>query len=1088
MLRSLLGLLVVDVNRVISADRLIDDLWSDDPPAAASASLQAYVSNLRKLLEPDRPPRTPATVLITRDPGYSLRLEPTQIDLAMFEAFVAAGHHELAKGAISDAEQTLGRALELWSGPPLAEFSEQIWARAATTRLGELRARAVEDRMTAWLEQGRHEAAVAVLQGATTTDPWRERGWELLLVALYRSQRQADALRSFQECRRRFNEDLGLDPGPRLCRLERQILEHDASLAAPPLPSVAEVRRSQGTSASAAELDAFVGRRAQLTRMRERIDQLPEKGGLVAVLGEAGIGKSTFVERVASELRLTDVSVVEARCVETAPPMWPWVQLIRALPDCDDARSRLQAERTLLGDIGVFADERSAVFGAYEAVTAALSSATRKGSVVLVLEDLHLADPASLAILTLVAGDLAQMGVLVVVTARDDEPDEIFRRALGDVMSRRSSERLPLRGFDSGDVARFVRRFPNADLSDELIDALHTRTAGNPYFLVQLGRLLSSTRPGHFTAADVRNVAMPDDLRGVLNRRIGRLPMETQSLLAVAAVIGNEADLVLVEQASGLSSEALMSAFEPAIAAGLLAEVEDRWAYRFVHPLVHEAVLADLTQLHRARLHARAARALLSMDRQGGRVVEIAHHLLEAGPLGEPDEAIDFAVHAARLSARQGIWSESARLLRAALALTDVMPTTTDATVCDLLIELGEAQRCCGDAVESHVTLERAIRCAAQLGDELRITRAAVAFGAIRTWGAREYGTTDPAVIAILERQLEQQIDVSLRVRLLCTLGVELHYSDEVEHGRAYTEHAVAAAREIDDVALLGSALIARCFVTRSPDHLDEHRHAAEDAVALAGHGISKTDELTARIHLLSEHLRRGDFGAFDTDLARSRDAASTLRSPELDAHLTFCETGLALLEGRWDDAERLLEGAEAAIDATSSPGAEWSRLAGLVATRRARRRLHEIASDLAATRGRGGFEAFRPFDVLAVLESESHEQALALVYRSQVHVPRDWTWFFAMGAWAEVSAELGVPDPDWLYDELLPFAGDIAIAGTGLDAGGPVDGLLALLAERLGRFDDARRHALAAQQREQQLGIRAWEARSREQLARLGD
>ena len=280
-------------------------------------------------------------------------------------------------------------------------------------------------------------------------------------------------------------------------------------------------------------------------------------------------------------------------------------------------------------------------------------------------------------------------------------------------------------------------------------------------------------------------------------------------------------------------------------------------------------------------------------------------------------------------------------------------------------------------------------------------------------------------------------------------------------------------------------ALVSQCFVTRSPDHLVDHRHAAEDAIALAGRGISDADQLTARIHLLSEHLRRGDFGAFETDLARCRDAATRLHSSELDGHLAFSEAGLALLEARWDDATRLCQIADDAIRTTGSPGGEWSHLAGLVATRRSRGLLHEITAELAATRTRTGFDAFRPFDVLAVLSADP-EQARALVQRGPNSIRRDWTWFFAIGGWAEVSAALGVPDPEAIYDELLPFTNDIAIAGSGLDGGGPVDGLLACLAERSGRLDDARRHARAALHREQQLGIRAWEPRSRAVLERL--
>lgn len=1089
MLRSLLSLLVVHVNGVVSADRLVDDLWQDDPPAAPAASLQAYVSNLRRLLEPHRLPRTPPSVLVTKDPGYSLRLGSSFLDLSEFELLVERGRNLLAGGDHREGEEALGRAIAMCSGVPFAELAGEPWAQGTVVRVADMRAAAVEDRMAAWLEVGRHEAAVGVLQAAVEMEPWRERGWELLLVALYRSQRQADALRAFQDCRRRFNEDLGLDPGPQLRRLEQDILTHSPTLSAPATQAHVQLSTAEPRPVSAVERDVFIGRHTHLTRLRERLAHLDDRGGLVALLGEAGIGKSALAEQIASEAARAGINVLATRCVDSAPPLWPWIQLVRALPSSGFTDARTRAERMLHGEVQTSVGERSAVFNAYAAVVDALQEAATSSPLMLVIDDVHAADPATLAVLALVTGDLASSRVLVVVAARDDQTDSAFETAMADLMSCRGAERLTLRGFEPDEVAMFTRRFPGGDVSDDVAAALHERTAGNPYFLVQLVRLLSSTvRSGRFGPDDVGQAAIPDDLRGVLKRRIGRLPTESRSLLAVAAVIGREADLVVLEHTSGLTNDDLMLALEPAIAAGLLVDVEDRWACRFVHPLVREVVLGDLSRLRKARLHARAASALFEKGEQDDHITEIAHHLLEAGPAGEPNQAIDYARRAARQAGRQGIWSESARLLRSALALADTMIAGDRETRCDLLIELGEALRCCDDAVGSHAMLESAISCASTLGDEHRLTMAAVVFGAIRTWGARSYGVTDPTVIAILERQLlADQTDDVLRVRLLCTLGIELHYTNSADAGRRHVNDGVALARRIADNSLLGTALVAQCFITRSPDHLSAHRHAAQDALALAGRGISATDELTARIHMLSEHLRGGDFAAFEADLARCRDSASRLQSPELDGHLAFSEAGLALLEGRWLDAERLCGIAGDAMSATRAPGAEWSHLAGLVACRRSRGLLGEIAPELASTRGRTGFEAFRPFDILAVLANETPEQALALVHRSHTSVRRDWAWFFTMGGWAEVATALGSPDPAQIYAELRPFSGDIAIAGSGLDAGGPIDGLLAGLAERLGRHDEARRHAHASLRREQQLGIRAWEPRSRAILDRLG-
>src|SRR3954452_18836254 len=145
--RALLGLLLLNTGRVVPVDRLIDQLWSEQPPAAASATLQAYISQLRRVLEPDRPARAPATVLVTRDPGYLLQIDPAQVDGLEFERLTKAGHRALMAGDPAAAERDLDAALELWRGVPLLDFADEAWAAAAMAHLMEAYATALEDRV-----------------------------------------------------------------------------------------------------------------------------------------------------------------------------------------------------------------------------------------------------------------------------------------------------------------------------------------------------------------------------------------------------------------------------------------------------------------------------------------------------------------------------------------------------------------------------------------------------------------------------------------------------------------------------------------------------------------------------------------------------------------------------------------------------------------------------------------------------------------------------------------------------------------------------------------------------------------------------
>ncbi len=230
--KAVLAILLVSADRIVPTDRLIDQLWNGDPPAAAANVVQAYVSNLRRALEPRRPPRSPPRVLLTQPPGYLLRVTPAHFDVARFETLAAEGRASLAAGParLRAGRDALVEALALWRGDPYLEFAAEAWVRPELTRLGELRAAAHEDLAEARLALGEHADAVSELEAHVAAEPLRERGWELLALALYRCGRQADALRSLARIRSLLAEELGLQPRPTLEALEGDILRHAPSL------------------------------------------------------------------------------------------------------------------------------------------------------------------------------------------------------------------------------------------------------------------------------------------------------------------------------------------------------------------------------------------------------------------------------------------------------------------------------------------------------------------------------------------------------------------------------------------------------------------------------------------------------------------------------------------------------------------------------------------------------------------------------------------------------------------------------------------------------------------------------------------
>src|SRR5436305_7378316 len=240
--RALLAMLLVHANESVSVDTLADELWGDDPPERAAKNIQVQISRLRKALEAERRPNgsnRAASSIITRPHSYLIRVEPGQLDLHRFQRMLEEGAEALVAEAPLVAEAKLLEALELWRGPPLADFGFDSFAQAAIARLEELHLAAIELLFTAQLELGHHADVIAPLGTLVAEHPYRERLLEQLMLSLYRSGRQADALAAYQDARHALVDELGIEPGADLRQLDAKILRQDPSLDLPAPPVAA---------------------------------------------------------------------------------------------------------------------------------------------------------------------------------------------------------------------------------------------------------------------------------------------------------------------------------------------------------------------------------------------------------------------------------------------------------------------------------------------------------------------------------------------------------------------------------------------------------------------------------------------------------------------------------------------------------------------------------------------------------------------------------------------------------------------------------------------------------------------------------
>jgi DNA-binding SARP family transcriptional activator len=674
--RALLALLLLNANRVVPRERLIDGLWGEEPPESAVKLVQLYVSQLRRLL--------PAGTIVTRAPGYALQLESESIDVRRFERLTA----DAQGGAPEIAAALLREALGLWRGPALADLDEAPFARLEAGRLEDLRLAALEERIEADLVLGRHAELVGELEKLIAERPHRERLRGQLMLALYRSGRQPEALQAYRDARAALDE-LGLAPGPGLRELERRILTQDAGLelvqarplfsGPPPLPGPLVPEPPF----------PFVGREHELAALRAALDRAEGgEGGLALIAAEAGGGKTRLVRELARDAagRGTLVLYGASDAAVTTPyqPVREWVEFLLRVGDDEVLRGCLGATRG--SELARVAPELASLTGfpvegaapdrhsLHGAVTEFLARLGRVQPLLLVLDDLHWADGETLQLLRRLARSAPEARWLVVAAYRPEEREGEAAGALADLARLDGVRRVGLAGLGIDEVAEFIRGSTDAEAPAELAAAIEELSGGTPLFLCELWRELRES--GAIAVGETVRLTRPlAELRGpervsdLVEQRLARLDPETVALLELAAVAGPSFQLRLLA-AAGLEQRRLLTAVEEALDAGVVEELPDSQpACRFSHELVRRAVYDRLRHVRRIQLHLQVGEALERIADPDGVLPELAHHFTVAVPLAGPERAVDYNVRAGHAAVAAGAYREAVARLETALEL-----------------------------------------------------------------------------------------------------------------------------------------------------------------------------------------------------------------------------------------------------------------------------------------------------------------------------------------------------------------------------------------------------------------------------------
>jgi DNA-binding SARP family transcriptional activator len=1098
--RALLGMLLLHANEVVSNDRLIEELWPGERREEALKALQVAVSRLRKALEPDRPSGVDSRLILTRPPGYELRLDHEQLDAKRFEALVDEGRRQLAAGDALTARAKLEDALRLWRGPPLADLAYESFCQAEVGRLDELHVAALEERIAAELELGRHAELIGELRTLVREQPLRERLRAQLMVALYRSGRQAEALEAYTDARRTLVGELGIEPARELRELHHAILEQNPGLDFPEPPE----------PAADATGSVFVGREPELAALLGGLDDaFAGRGGLFLLSGEPGIGKSRLAEEVVRHANARGARVLIGRCWEAggAPAYWPWVQSLRAyVRASDDAALSAQLGAGLAELVQIVPELRER-FGAlpeprapesdgarvrlFDATAQFLRNASERRPIVLMLDDLHAADEPSLLLLRFLAQELGSTRVLVVAAYRDIDPipGKPLTEMLATVIREPFVRRLKLAGLSESEVAEYVGAAAPEIASAERVAVLHTETGGNPLFVGEIVQLLAVEGVRSESAGEV-NLAIPQTVRDVIARRLGHLSQDCNRILVLASIIGREFDLGTLARMGDVSENELLDQLDEAMTARVISDLSPGTArLRFSHVLIRDALYDGLTSARRVRLHRLAVDALETLygDDSGPHLAELAYHSVGGRDL---DKGLYYARRAGDRALALLAYEESARLYRMALDTLELVASQDEKARCDLLLRLGEADARAGDTPAAKRAFLESARIARDLALPRELARAAAGYSGRIVWAR---AGDDDWLVPLLNEGLAAlgDEDVELRVRLLARLAGALRDEHSRDRRDGLSSEAVELARRAGNAAALAHALDGRAAVIVAPDTVDECLALGTELCEVAARIGDMERVVAGHSHRIIAQLQLGDVRGAQADLATASRIAEELKQPAQLWQYCASRAMLALAAGELTRGEALVSEAfalgERAQPTAAIPVYELQRYtlcdfrgslpdveAGIhhLVAKYPARLVFRCALALLHARLERTRPATRELDAL----SEADFSAL----------PFDQEWLYAMSLLAETSALLGHPgSAAVLYRLLVPWAA-LNVADVGEGIRGSVARYLGMLATTVEQWDDAELHFEKALALNASMGARPWLAHTANDYARM--
>lgn len=1039
--------------------------WPDVLDQSARGSLRAALTELRAALGEG------AGQLMAGREVVGLAGDHLWVDVREFQRRLAAGELE--------------QAIELGSGRLLAGIDDE-WALAARDAHEGQLAEAHEQLAQRAEQGGRHAEAVAHTRAALALDPLAEETARRLMRRLAAAGDRSAAIAAYEGLAERLRGALGIPPSA-ATRALAQDIRRGAQAAPPPaeLPPPAALSRVDETP--------FVGREREMERLHATWADVTMHSTrrLVLVAGEPGIGKTHLMLQFARERQPDAGAVLLGRCSEE--PLSAYEPFAEVLRHCAEALgSGFLAERAGQGGreldrlLGQAQAEPEGDAGArhrlFDAVDAALCAVAGERPLLLLLDDLHCADHPTMLLLSALLHSARRVPLLVVATWRDRDlaGGRAPPAALADLQRDRAVDRVAVPGLAPSEVAALARSWLDDETAERVAGAVHARTAGNAFFVEEMLRGLS----------DRETDEVPDSVRQAVAARVGRLGEDAAALLAVAAVLGLQADLASLEAVSGLEGDAAEAALDELLGAYLLRPVAGAaQSVEFPHALVREAVDAECNPLRRRRLHKRAADVLASISEER-HLEAIAHHLDEAAMPGDTGRVAGYLERAAARNERMLGYEEAARFYARAIGALASQGSPDEPRIGRLQIARGEALLRAGDPGAARECFAAAAMLARAIGDAELLARAALG----RTGLGVAIIDLDLERIALLEEALDALGDADdvLRSQLLARLAVELYYAPTRDRSEALSAQAVAVARAAADPRALAAALNARHVALWRPDRLRQRLEAADEMVEAAHAAGERHLELQARNWRVVDLFELGEMDAWRVEVGRHGALAAELRLPAFSWYTPLWRAVEALHRGSFAAAKALRREALEAGRAAGDPNAQL--FAQMLMLQDALLRLdfsavdlrlfeEKIATSPAKISWRCGYTW-----MLAELGrfDEARELLVDIAADDFAALPFDVNWASAVGECAEACWLIGEARfAASLYELIRPYEGRPLTAGRAICTYGSAARQLGGLAALLGRFDDAVTHYEDAIRSDQAAGLHPWVVRSRRGLAR---